>query len=289
MANTKINGNNGQKKPFNVICTYHKVLKDKKKTSESRVESVKKEVEFLEMLRGYKLCCLNIAEETHDFYRDLDNYELYDMQHSTELIQINVEAYKNKKLEMAKTVTDASKMLNDLKVKLHDANNAACTMRNCLKSILGFTDENIPEEINKITGSAKSLSENGQKAAEALIKIAGIQTFSNADSLKSFGQKLVDVVKLLKSASDEFIKKAAEEAKIAQVDLTKTIKDLNQIEFDDFGAKNSLNAVSSSIKFICEGQCQPIDEVGEICRKISKDTQNDNNRDAKPWKDKDQH
>lgn len=287
MANSNINGNNGQKKPFNVVCAYLKFLKDQKKISESGVEAAMKDIEYLEMVRGYNLCCLKLAEETHDFYRDLNNYELVDMQNSTEIIQANLDAYKNKKQEMAKSVTDASKRLNDLKVRLHDANNAACTMRNCLKSILGFADDNIPEELRMVTSSAKLLSENGQKAAEAMTKIAGIQTFSNADGLKQFGERLKTVIERLKNSSDEFIKKAAEETTTAQKDLTKTIKDLNQKEFNEFKEKNHLTAISSSIGFICEGKCQSIDQVEEICRIISKEKQDDDRGNAQPWKERD--
>lgn len=286
MANTRINGSN--ERPYAIICKYHKGLKDQIATSKSEIEAAATQVEFLEMKRGYKLCSLKVLEETHDFYRDIGNYELLDMQKSTEIILENINKYKTKKDNLAKTITETSKNLNNLKIKLQEANNAACAMRNCLKSILAFTDET-PHEIIKVVNSAKKLSENGQKAAEALVIISGIQTFSNGDGLKSFGDRLVDKVKKFKEQTDGFIKSAEEEAKKAQTELAKVIEEINKKEFENFEVRNKLTALKSTVYFICKGRCRPIGYVEKICKDmITKEEEEVEATNQTPWKDKDE-
>ena len=269
MANPNANCSNGPTKPANIVCIYHKDIKDKMDVNISEISTSNTLISYYEMVRGYKLCCLSMAEETYQFYRDIDNFELFDMKRSTEIILTNVEGYIKKNGDLAKSIKEGSKMLNDLKVKLHDANNAACAMSNCLKSIFTFSDGEIPEVISDITQSAKSLSEDGQKAAEALVKIAGIHTFSNVDGLKSFSQKLGEAMKQFKTLSDEYMAKAAEDAKAAQTELTKSIDDLNNTEFKCFGETSALNAHNSTITFMCESTCSPIERVEEICKVVS--------------------
>jgi hypothetical protein len=287
MANPNTNCSNGPTKPANIVCLYTKDIKDKREVSNSEVSSSNTLISYYEMLRGYKLCCLSMAEETYKFYRDIDNYELFDMQKSTEIIQTNVEAYIKKNGDLAKSIKEGSKMLNDLKVKLHDANNAACAMSNCLKSIFAFPDGAIPKEITDVTQAAKTLSEDGQKAAEALVKIAGIHTFSNVDGLKSFSQKLSEAMKQFKALSDEYMKKAAEDAKVAQTELTKSVEELNKAEFKCFAETSALNANNSTIEFICEdeagngNECKPIEEVENICMKVSKKPEEQGNLSGK--------
>ncbi|MDX2070782.1 MAG: hypothetical protein SFV55_20300 [Haliscomenobacter sp.] len=283
MANPNANCSNGPTKPANIVCIYHKDIKDKMDVSLSEVSSSNTLISYYEMVRGYKLCCLSMAEETYDFYRDIDNYELYDMQKSTEIIQTNVEAYIKKNGDLAKSIKEGSKMLNELKVKLHDANNAACAMSNCLKSILAFPDGAIPKEITAVTQVAKTLSEDGQKAAEALVKIAGIHTFSNVDGLKSFSQKLAEAMKQFKTLSDDYMKKAAEDAKTAQTELTKSVDELNKTEFKCFGETSALNANNATITFICnDDECCPIERVEAICKAVSRKPEGEEVQGSKP-------
>ena len=281
MANLNSNCTNGPTKPANIVCTYKKDINDKKDISISEVSSSNTLISYYEMVRGYKLCCLSMAEKTYQFYRDIDNYELFDMQKSTEIIQTNVEVYIKKNGDLAKSIKEGSKLLNDLKVKLHDANNAACAMSNGLKSIISSPDDHIVEKITDITHAAKILSDDGQKAAEAIVKIAGIHTFSNVDGLKSFSQKTGEAIKQFKALSDEYMKKAAEDVKAAQTELTKSIEELNKAEFKCFGETSALNANNSTIEFICEekagNECKSIEEVENICMKVSKKPEEQDN------------
>lgn len=251
------------------ICAHRKGLQDKNNTAVGENEASKTLIYQYESKRGYKLCCLSMAEETHRFYRDIDNYELFDMLRSAEIIQVNVDGYSKKNAELAKMIKDGSKMLNELKDKLHDANNAACAMYNCLKSIMGFSDDKVPTEISNITATAKSLSEDGKAAAEALVTIAGIHTFSNVDELKPFSKNLVDKLTLFKKTTNDYIKKAAEDAKTAQTELTKAIDELNTEEFKFFEGDSVSNGLSATLDFICNGQCESISVVDDICQELT--------------------
>jgi uncharacterized protein Yka (UPF0111/DUF47 family) len=269
MSNAKSKCAEVVKLPADVVCKFNKDLKTQISDEWSKINSSRTMIECNEMVRGYKLCCFNMTEETYRYYRDIDNFEIFDVLKSTEIIQTNIDTYIKKNVELSTEIKTGSKLLNDLKTKLHDANNAACAMRNCLKSILGFTDDNVPKEISKVTEIAKALSSDGQYAAEALVKIAGIHTFADVAGLKDFGQKLVIAAKELKTKVDENARKAAEETRAAQTELTNSINELNNIEFRYFGENSTLNALLHTREFICEGECDPIEVVEEICKEFN--------------------
>jgi hypothetical protein len=269
MANTSCNCGGETKTPGDIVCDYHKGLKDGRAATQSERDSSRILIAGSEMARGYKLCSLSKTEETFAYYRDIDNYELFDIQKSTEIIKVHINNYAKKDDELSNLIKEGSKMLNALKAKLLEANNASCAMRNCLQSVIGFGDHCVPDELTAVTDLARSLSEDGQKAAEAMVTTAGIHTFANLNTLKPFGEKLTQVVKDLKTLTDGYVKKAGEDAKVAQTDLTTVIDDLNKEEFDYFEQTSTLNAYDGTIRFICEGQCPSIGCVETICLEVS--------------------
>ena len=262
--------------PGNIVCEFHKKKEGERASHESTLAASAILIESLEIERGYALCGRAKAEETADYYRDLDNFELFDMQKSSEIIKDNIKVLVGQDTELGKGIAAASKSLNDLKKKLQESNDAACQMHNCLQSLLGFKDEKmsgkqeLSEKVTCVTDVAKKLSKHGQEAAAAMVKVAGIHTYSNLETLQPFGDKLTQAITALKSGNDSLIVTAKKDEEKAQADLALVLKNLNAEEFKSFGTTGVVNGYKSTLGFICEGECQPITCVEEICKEISK-------------------
>ena len=101
--------------PGNLVCEFHKKKESERASHRSTLAASAVLIESLEIERGYALCCRAKAEETADYYRDLDNFELFDMQKSSEIIKANIKALVGQDTELGKAIVAASKSLNDLK------------------------------------------------------------------------------------------------------------------------------------------------------------------------------
>lgn len=262
--------------PGNIVCEFHKKKESELALHESKLVASAILIESLEIERGYALCGRAKAEETSDYYRDLDNFELFDIQKSSEIIKDNIKVLVGQDTELGKAIAAASKSLNDLKKKLQESNDAACQMNNCLQSLLGFKEEKssgkheLAGKVTCVTDLAKKLSKNGQDAAAAMVKVAGIHTFSNLETLQPLGDKLTQAVTALKSGNDSLIATARKDEEKAQVDLALVLKNLNEEEFKSFGTTGLVTGYNSTLSFICEEDCQPITCVEEICKEIGK-------------------
>ena len=259
--------------PGNIVCEFHKKKEGERASHESALAASAILIESLEIERGYALCCRAKAEETGDYYRDLDNFELFDMQKSSEIIKAKIKTLVGQDTELGKAITAASKSLNDLKKKLQESNDAACQMHNCLQSLLGFKEEKVSgkhELSEKVTCVTDLAKKHGQDAAAAMVKVAGIHTFSNLETLQPFGDKLTQAVTALKSGTDSLIVTAKKDEEKAQADLTLVLNNLNAEEFRSFGTTGVVNGYNGTLGFICEEECQPITCVEEICREIGK-------------------
>lgn len=250
------------------VCKFNKkLIEDHALHIEGLVASQIK-IDAWEIVRAYAVCSLAKYEETFEYYRDLTNFELFDMKDSAEIIKTNVDNYVQQDTALGKLITDTSKLLNDLQVKLHDANNAACAMRNCLQSILGFSDHDVPKELKDVTDLAKDLSKDGKDAAHTMVTVAGIHTYSNLEKLQPFGSDLKDKLTALKGLTDSLITTAKSDQEKSQTELLAVLKSLNAQEFESYGLTGVVNAEHRTLEFICEGQCVPIDCVEEICREL---------------------
>jgi len=282
MANIKCNGSGDFQTPAIIVCEFQKKLREERDQHQSQRDGFVVLIECAKIARGYKLCTLAKTDETWNFYSNLDNYELFDFQRSAEIIKTHIDGYVKADDDLTKLIKDGSKLLNDLRKKLRDANDASCAMHNCLQSVLEFGDDCVPGELTAVTDKARWLSENGQDAAEAMIDIAGIHTFANLNSLKTFAAELVTLVTDLRKIITEDIKQADEAIVNAQKDLTIAIDALNTEEFDSFEETSVLNSIKSTIEFICEGECPPIECVEEICKETSADSEKGGGQARKP-------
>lgn len=253
-----------------VICQYQRKLRDDCNAASSRSKAASENIGGWETTRGYKLCTLSAVEKTLDFYTAIDNYELFDALRSAEIIKTNVEKHIKTDDELGKAIDEAAKLLNEVKTKLLDANNAACSMHNCLQSIIAFKDGEPPDQLAKVTRMAKDLSTDSREAAKALVTIAGIHTFAKITSLKEHAEALPKLIKELKTITDGYVKKATDQQKKTQTELTEIIDELNSAEFLQFGETSTVRGLAATKAFICQGPCPPFGQIEEICNELTR-------------------
>lgn len=252
------------------VCRFHKGQADSKKLEEGNLEVSRTKQNSLESDRRYAVCSLAKSEETFKYYRNMNNFELVDMVDSANTIKGKIDADVKADAELGKKIAETSKVLNDLHVKLHEANNAACSMRNCLQSLLGFNDNCIPVELTCVLDSAKGLSDDGKSAANAMVNIAGIHTFSNIETLQPFATGLIEKLVVLNKLTDSLAANAKKDGESTQADLVKILTQLNKAEFDSFHITGRIAAHASTLEFICEKPCESICRVDEICGELGK-------------------
>lgn len=274
MAKSKNCSGNEPKTP---VCLFIEDLEKKKTVNKEQRATSRIRRESWETLRGYALCTLDNTEKTHQYFRDMSNFELLDMQDSAKIIASYVDTTVTIDSALAKNIAEASKLLVDLQNKLHEANNAACTMRNCLISHLDLddsqaSDKPVEQKLKSVTEAAKCLSDDGKTAAEAMVNVAGIHTFSNVEKLQSHARLLVKNVDDLKAWTDSLVASAMNDVKTAQAELDQVHLKLNQEEFGYFHSISSLNAVIGTRNVICsDDPCRSIDCVEKICTKLGEE------------------
>ena len=288
MASKNGNDNGSSQTPDTVVCESLTTIIEEKKAAESKETACKQTLQSKEIARGYKICCLDAAEETLDVYQDLMSCVTIEQYKKTEIIQKNIDNYIKKDDEIEKLIAESSTLLNDLCTKIIEANDELCTMSNCVKnkilskskkavkSTKGREKSNGVEEcLDEITSKNKTLVDKGKNAVESVITIAGIQTFTNTKSLKEFADELMTKMKKFKECTESNIKSTEEVIKEVREELNVIVEELAQKECDAATQTTTIKGLENSIDFICDckdcdGECLDLcAEFEECCKKDS--------------------
>ena len=68
------------------VCKFHKKLTDEHALHTEGLRTSKIKIEAWEIVRAYAICSLAKYKQTFEYYRDLTNFELFDMHDSAEKI-----------------------------------------------------------------------------------------------------------------------------------------------------------------------------------------------------------
>lgn len=293
MANMNGNDNTGLRSPETVICDSLKVIKSDKKTADSSYISNGTLQESKEIAKGYKICCLDKAEKSNNIYQDIMSFIAIGNYKKTEIIQKSIDEYIKKDDDIEKLIKDSSKLLNDMRIKIEDANNAACVMKNCItnkilpKSGKSTRDDKIVEvtdALKDIMDKTKTLNEKGQNAFESAVTIAGIQTFTNTVSLKDFSKLLTDAMKTFKDCVGTNIISTGKDVTTTREELNLIIEELTTITCNKKAEHTKSEGLDAVIKFICEGECDG--ECLDLCRDIKNCYDSEDESDKRWHKDK---
>ena len=249
--------------PDTVVCEFLTGVKREKKTAESDRSADETTRLSKEAAKGYKICCLDRAEESHGIYQDLMTCVALGQYKKVEIIQENVADYIKKDEDIAKLIEESAALLNDLCEALVEANDELCTMSNCVKNkvlsksskVSAKDKEEIEECLEEITAKSKKLVDKGKNAVESVITIAGIQTFTNTESLEEFVVNLADKMKSFKDCTEDYISSTADEVKAAREELNAIMEELAVIECDYAEENTTIQGLDLVIDFICECKC----------------------------------
>jgi len=221
MAN--MNGNDSAiQNPEKNICDILKVIKNEEKTANSSHTAYITKRDSKEIARGYKICCLDKAEESHRVYQDLMSCIVLKNYKKTEIIQKNVDEYCKKDDELEKMINESSKMINELRV---------------------------------------ILASKGQNAFNSAVNVAGVQTFINTSGLKSFAAKLIETMKTFKDFIGENIKTIEKDVATFRDELNSIVEQLAEVTCALYSEGTKEKGLMATRKFICEDSCKdgPID------------------------------
>ncbi|MEW7289068.1 hypothetical protein [Aquimarina sp. 2304DJ70-9] len=275
MAN--MNGNDSTiPNPEKNICDIQKVIENERKTAESSYTAYTTKRDSKEIARGYKICCLDKAEESYDVYQDLMSCIVLKNYKKTEIIQKNVDDFCKKDDDLEKLINESSKLINELRVKIKEANDAACAMANCIKDCIPEPKNGAERKGNKaewqrikevykilknITDKTSILAAKGQNAFNSTVNVAGIQTFINTCGLKSFASKLIETMKTFKDFISENIKTTEKDVATYRDELNVIVEELAEVTCNLYLEGTKEKGLYATRKFICEGECkdEPLD------------------------------
>lgn len=291
MASIKTNDKKNSQSPETVICENLKVIKNEKENASSSATASGTNQTAKETIRAYKICCLEKAEESKQFYNDIYTCIALGNYKKAVIVQKNVDDYIKKDGDIEKLIKESSAQINELRIKIEEAHNEACAMSNCVKNKLlpkkgnsykGDSKNKIEDSLKEIMDITKKLDEKGQNAFDSIVTLAGIQTFTNTEGLKQFVTAFIDKIKIFKESVDANVKSTSEEVNTIRTELNVVIEELAQVMCDKQLQSNKAAAMDYLIRFICESDCDG--ECLDLCKEIKNCFEND--RDEKRYPDR---
>lgn len=267
---SKNNENSNPRNADKVICDSLKIIKNDKRTAWSMYAANEILRKSKTIARRYKVCGLDKAEESHGVYQDIMSCVTIDSYKKTEVLQKSIEAYAKKDGEIEKLIKDSSKLLNEMRVKIEEADTAACAMSNCFKNRIlpksgkskkDKEKDDAEDMLKDILEKTKKINDRGQNAFESAVSIAGIQTFTNTHSLKEFMTNLTTAVTDFKSTVETNITSTGTDVTQCREELNTIAGELAQIVCDKKSEAVKHEALECVIDFVCKGEydCEPLD------------------------------
>ncbi|HLW31866.1 MAG TPA: hypothetical protein VKX40_06370 [Aequorivita sp.] len=275
MANMKDNDKKGSQSPETVICETLTVIRNEKEAADSSANALRTLKKSKETVRAYKICCLDKAEQSYNFYGDILTSIALGNNKKATIIQKDVDDYIKKDDDIEKLIKESSALLKDLRTKIADAHNEACAMSNCVKNKLfpktgkstkGDNKNKIAESLKDIMEKTKNLDEKGQNAFDSIVTLAGIQTFTNTGSLKDFVTAIAEKIKIFKECIETNVKSTGEEVDTFSLEVNTITEELTQVICDKQTQNNTSKAMSHLIDFICESECDG--DCLDLCKEV---------------------
>lgn len=275
MANMNGNDKGTTRSPETVICESLTAIRTEQEAAIGSKESSEILIDSKQTARGYKICCLKRAEVSHHYYQDILTCITLENHKKTTITQAHIVEYIKKDDEIEKLIKDSSKLLSELHTKIADANNAACTMANCVNSKIFPKSSKSKQDPDKvllkdaltyILNKTKTLDEKGQNAFESAVTIAGIQTFTNTASLKAYVTTLMSAMESFKGCIESNISSTATEVTTIRAELNAAVEELAQVICDKNAFSTTCQGLDCVIEFICNCHCD--DGCIDICEEF---------------------
>ena len=281
-------------KDRDILCQTKTALIDEVKMLDGIAEAAVTNRESQEVVRNSQVCCVLKAQETHTFYRHIDYYVAIDASSKTEHIEKNIGDLIKKSDDLSKAINEAVKCINGIKAKTVELKAKACDLDTQMKDSCNSQQLNIlnnhfsskcevvkPNNISPqdcygnfseiasdIIGKTDETWSAADSAFNNAVSIAGIQTFSNVESLKELSKTVAASVKEFKKNVDENIKSSEGEVKKAQEELSKAVKEVTTKTMEEHKDTTKYEGTAFALEFVCQPDCDKEDDIATICEKV---------------------
>ncbi|WP_103069633.1 hypothetical protein [Aquimarina sediminis] len=265
MASKNGNDSGNSQTPDTVVCVSLTDIKKEQNTAKSDKMADETTRLSKEAARGYKICCLDRAEETYKVYQDLMSCVALGQYKKTEIIQKNIDDYIKKDDEIEKLIAESSSLISDLCTKIVEADSELCTMTSCINNLVFSKSSKVDKDsdeakkvkqcLQKINNKTNTLKEKAENAVESVVTIGGIQTFTNTASLKDFAANMMTKMTDFKVCIESNIKSTEEEIKLSREELNAVVEKLAEIECSEASKATTIEGLQSVIDFVCDEDC----------------------------------
>ncbi|GAA4272683.1 hypothetical protein U6A24_08010 [Aquimarina gracilis] len=276
MASKNNNENSNLRNADTVICECLTGIKNEKKAAGSMRDAYKILKKSKKAARRYKVCGLDKAEESHGVYQDIMSCVAIGSSKKTEVIQTNINEYNAKDDQIEALIKESSKLLNQMRIKIEEANDAACALSNCFKNKIlpksgkskkDDEKEEAYKKLQDILEKTTKLNEKGQNAHDSVITIAGIQTFTNTHSLTEFMTKTSTAMSGFKSTVESNISSTSEDVTKCREELNVIADELAQIVCNKKTESVKYEGLECVIDYVCKGEYK--EDPLDLCRETT--------------------
>ena len=248
--------------------------------------------------KKYKICCFVKSEKALETYTNLDLCVGIGAQAQAKLIGDNVKNYSQEDSDLESSLKDAIKSIKEVKSILADASDKACKLDRCveeeercnpdiLKTIKKGVS-NFNDKIERVKKHPRKCYDLAVRAFDGGVDVAGIQSFTDLNSLVKIGADLITSIDAFKGDIETNIKKSSDELLKGKIDLTTILQDLEKIIYKKCSTETDLLGTDASKDFIKDPACDDCDEhdLERLCRKVKRNFHEDEGDDDDPY-DKD--
>lgn len=255
------------------VCDKVKIYWNEENTAKSNRNAFRTLRKSKETSKNFKLCSLAKSIESNDLYQDIMTGATVESTKNTEIIQMKIEEYIKKDSEIENHIKATAKLLNDMRIKIEEAHNAACAMSNCFKNKLlpkngKETKDGEKADVHKtlkdIIEKTNELNSKGQNAFESVVTVSGIQTFTNTQSLKGFMTKFSDAMSTFTTTIEANIASTASGVATCREELNAICTELTQVSCDETTEDVKYEGLDDIVDFICKGKYNG--ELLDLCK-----------------------
>ncbi len=225
-----------------VIEEYRKnELTPKKTTAEAELSAADTRIDSSASNRQYKICAYVEGQRVSDFYNTLDFCEAIAAVSTSGQVSDRIKKVETKNGDLKKQFDDVVKGIKDLRAKLYEVEMKAYDMGDAYEDPTNADQiKALPSNIDKarvtlLIDVADKTHDQSNTAFSTAVDVAGIMTFTNIESLKSFGDTLSKKAVDFKKNVDDNVKKSGDDMVKAQQELSEASKTLM---LDTFGKKD---------------------------------------------------
>lgn len=229
-----------------------------------------------------KKCMFVWTEENYRRYRNLEITVGTELLQTNESVKVNVDKLSKLNKSLSDTLKNIAKQTKDIKLKFSDFKDYACKLERCLK------DKCHTSQVKALTGKAPGCAdekpikecEDAEEILQDLVcipggllsdidsifqssgDVAGIQVFSNIDTLNPLQKSLEQQAKDFEKHINEVMTTRQTDLKKLQDELVKSVQEITKSAMERNNARSEFEGYADAVDFLCCPDCGCVPEGG---------------------------